>query len=216
MCFSDNTSHLVIPSFARRSCGKLFIRHLHCVKVCGGDSDCGDGVKHVNKCAAILDKQTFFQLDDGQARNGLRLKDPQVSDPVCEYVSTGWESRVETTQQKQLELFVRPKRDVGCSQRRIDADGCSRWGSDSHPDSRSVFGLPVSFFGSYTLSIPLSISRLFLACSSHSTPPSAPPLPHLLALCLCPRDFPPHSPPGLFQLRLHIPPPPKSISSKPI
>lgn len=28
---------------------------------------------------------------------------------------------------------MRPKRDVGCSQRRIDADGCSRWGSDSHP-----------------------------------------------------------------------------------
>lgn len=76
-------------------------------------------------------KQTFFQLDNNQARNGLRLKDLQVSDPVCVYVSTGWESQVETTEQKELKRGQSGT--FGCSQRRIDADGCSRWGSDSHP-----------------------------------------------------------------------------------
>lgn len=34
-------------------------------------------------------KQTFSQLDQHQARNGLRLKDLQVRDPVCEREPTG-------------------------------------------------------------------------------------------------------------------------------
>lgn len=162
-------------------------------------------------------KQTFFQLDNNQeTRNGLRLKDPQVSDPVCVYVSTGWESRVETTEQKELKRGQSGTSDVhreGSMQ--TDAAG----GAQTHiPDSRSVFGLPGSFFGTDATSILLSISRyrLFLPWSSHNTPPPAPLLLHLLALRLCPRGFSPRSPPGLFQLRLHIPPPPKSITSKPI
>lgn len=128
-------------------------------------------------------------MDNNQARNGLRLKDPQVSDPVCVYVSTGWESRVETTRQKELKRGQSGTSDVhreGSMQ--TDAAG----GAQTHiPDSRSVFGLPGSFFGSDATSILSSISRyrLFLPWSSHNTPPLAPLLLHLLALRLCPHGF---------------------------
>lgn len=140
---------------------------------------------------------------------GSRLKGPQVSDPVCEQVSTGWESRVEATERRELNR----------GQSGIDADGCSRWASDSHPRLR------LRLRPAWDLSLAPML-RLFF----HRSPApvfSGPALPtaHPRRLRCCFILWPCvsvlvasllASPPGLFQLRLRIPPLPESITSKPV